>query len=100
MKDIVFETPTVQVSFFTDKIYTHVFKGFNISDKPLAITKSNVSCGCMTATLPDKIPVGEFEIKLHLNKIGQEGYFGHFLTLMFSNGQTQLLKINGQLIKK
>lgn len=99
MKDIVFEQPVVKADFKTDTIYTHKFKGYNISNQVIKKLSAKGSCACLTATLPDEIlPNSSFELSVHINKLGQQGYYSNALYLEFSNGQKETLKISGQLI--
>lgn len=95
---IVFEQPTVRVNINNKELYTHTFKGFNHFSVPVHITKTTKGCSCTSTVIPSKIePNSYFEVKMTIDKVGQTGYFSTSITLEFDLGETQKLKVNGQL---
>ncbi len=95
---IVFEQPTVRISISNKTPYTHIFKGVNNGHSTVKITKVLKSCTCTSSVTPTEVYPGvPFEVSMTVDKTGQTGYFGASITLEFDNGQTEKLKVNGEL---
>ena len=95
---IVFEQPTVRVTISNKQPYVHTFKGFNHFNVPVHITKTTKGCSCTSTVVPSKInPNSSFEVQMTVDKAGLTGYFSTSITLEFDLGETQKLKLNGQL---
>lgn len=97
MNQIVFDKSAVRVDISNKEVFNHTFRGYKLKDVDISILSHKVSCGCMTVTLPDSL-TNEFEIKTHINKIGQSGFYVVSLYLEFSNGQKETLTLSGKII--
>lgn len=95
MKQIIFDTTKLKDQKISSETPSYfVFKGKNTKKQTLDVV-SKCSCGCTKAIVPDKIEMGNFEIVLRIDKIGQSGDTNQSCALTFSNGQTEILYVQG-----
>ena len=98
MKDIVFERTSLNTKISSTQVETHKWKGFNVSNKLIKIQQMGVSCGCFSYDSLNEIkPNSEFEITTYINKVGRSGLFAVSLTIKFDNGQSEIIKLSGQI---
>lgn len=97
MKQIIFDTTKLKDQEISSEAPSYfVFKGKNTKKSTLTAI-SKCSCGCTLATLPDKIEIGKFEIVLRIDKTGQSGETNQSCAITFSNGQTEILYVQGRI---
>lgn len=94
---ITFEEPSKILNI--PKVYTHEFRGHNLSDAPVSVTSKTVSCGCTDVNIPDVIYPGSFKASVKVDKSHSNSgsYYGINVGLQFSNGDSVKLSLSGKI---
>ena len=98
MAKIKILSPTQSVNISSEKVHQHIFKGQNLLNQTVLVSKTSASCSCTSILIPESIsPLEEFEIKMSVNKLNQSGRYSVYLTLDFE-GETHTLRLSGEVV--
>ena len=100
---IVFDHKAIQKNISSKEVHHEIFKGVNLSTKPVKIVAHGSTCSCTVGKLPlnDIQPNDLFEVELIVDKVGRTGFYSVGLDITFSDGNKSeklTLNLNGEVI--
>ncbi len=99
---ISFEQTARQKNISGKEVHHEMFKGINLSNKPVKILYKGSSCSCTVGKVPlEPIQPNElFEVEIIVNKVGHTGRYSTSVSLTFSDGSKSKeikLQLSGQI---